>query len=130
MRHEIWGPRIIVKRDEESSIGRGCILYGAHFREGVSHIPRLICACAPLKCQIVYLTEGWRDIRDSRDLHETLCAFDATLEMPMGMRATESEYEQTAQRLRIALGPGYDVIPHGEGMGLHLHIEWDHRKEA
>ena len=123
-RHEAHGPRIIFKDDRDSSIGRGCILFAAHFRPEIMLIPRVCAAVAPKATQIVRVTEGWRDIRDTRDRHEDLCALDLTLEMPVG-RATKEEYARVVDSMRAFLGPDYDVIAHGEGFGHHIHCEWD-----
>jgi len=126
-RHEVHGPRIIVKDDRDSSVGRGCVLFAAHFRQGLSDIPRLAATCAPFSTQEVWLTEGWREIRPSRDMHKELCAFDITFRMPGGVRANKGEYDQAASRMRIFLGRDYDIVVHGSGANEHIHIEWDRK---
>ncbi len=125
MRHPVHGPRIIVKDDRDSTVGRGGVLFAALFRPEIAILPRLVAACAPMRAEVVRVTEGHRKIRETRDRHEDLCALDFTIEMPAGMRAIEPEYEQVADRMRIFLGPDYDIVVHGEGLGLHIHVEWD-----
>ena len=122
------GARIIFKRDSESSIGRGAVIYRAHFRPEVASILYWAAFHAPKELGgEMWVTEGWRDIRDSRDLHEESRAFD--------LDCTRIEASSHNIRFKIAqmwasllseeLGPDYQVILHGGEMSLHLHVELD-----
>ncbi len=121
------GPRIIVKADANSSIGRGCILYGAHFRPEMACIPYWVARTAPEELDEVVLTEGWRDVRDSRDLHEELRGIDVSLNglADGGGESKKSKAESWAARLRERLGSDYQVILHGDGLNYHMHCELD-----
>jgi len=122
------GPRVFVKRDEESSVGRGAILYGAHWRPEIAAI--VWAACVASKdvspgIKEVILTEGYRDIRDTRDLHEELRALDITFRLDHQLRPTLGEYARLRDRMKELLGPDYDVLAHGEDTQLHIHSEYD-----
>jgi hypothetical protein len=121
--------RVYVKRDEESSVGRGCVLYGAHFRPEISRIVWATCHAASEVSGAIrelWLTEGWRHIRETRDLHAEARALDMTFRMPAGLRPTEGEYRRIRERAAELLGPDYDVVCHASGTdALHLHIELD-----
>lgn len=119
------GPRIYIKRDEESSIARGCQMYAAHFRPEIAIIPRIATAVAPFTCEEVWLTEAHRKIRDTRDLHEELCAFDITYHLTDDFRPTKVEYGMAVDRMSIFLGPDYDILAHGVGDNLHIHCEYE-----
>lgn len=119
------GPRVYVKRDEESSIGRGCILHGAHFRPEIAKIVWAACRAAPLHTASITLTEGARDIRDTRDMHEELRALDLTFLMPGKRSPTVEEYEHLQSGMKSLLGHDYDVIAHGDGPNIHIHTELD-----
>ena len=123
MRH--LGPRIYVKRDEESSVGRGCELYGAHFRPEISKIVWAAANSAPGQAEEVWLTEGYRDIRESRDMHEELRAIDITFRLKHDMLTTLDEYRAVVARMKALLGPDYDIIVHGDGANRHIHAELD-----
>ena len=122
------GPRVIFKDDRDSSIGRGCRLYSNHF---VQHNMNIFVAAVGSfskrnNISVIRITEGWRDIRnDRRDLHEECRAFDFTAEEKDGNRLSFTQYELVAADIRIALGSDYDVIVHGNGSNLHIHIEYD-----
>lgn len=123
-----FGPRVYVKRDDESSIGRGCILYGAHFRPEMAIIVWAACAAARELVPAVdecWLTEGFRDIRDidaKMDRHEVLNALDITFRMQPGdFRPTDTDYHRIKVRMRELLGPDYDVLFHA----AHIHAELD-----
>lgn len=122
----VRGPRVIVKRDAESSIGRGAVLFGAHFQPKISAIVMNVCNIVrDMDCgDSVWITEGYRDIRDTRDLHEELLALDLTISNK-GVKITPALYDEVADRLAMRLGPDYDVVAHGEGPQLHIHAEWD-----
>jgi hypothetical protein len=119
------GPRILVKRDEESSVGRGAMLYGAHFRPEMAIIVWAAARSAPTRAHELHITEGYRSIRDARDLHEELRALDITFRLPHNMLPTKEEYDAIGQRMRLLLGPDHDVIVHGADSNRHVHCELD-----
>ena len=131
MKTDFLGPRFIVKRDSESSIGRGCILLTAHFRPEIACIPWAIGqAVMQLGYAIpeIWITEGFRPWDgDDRDLHPELRALDFTLVMEDGSRATESQYQNVASLAAETLGRDYQLPTHGEGWNLHIHAELDPR---
>lgn len=122
------GPRVIFKDDRDSSINRGCVIYLGMLR------PEIICMVAAAAetapsgmAEVMHVSEGHRSIRDSRDLHEELRAWDISAR---GMPAVDDrellwELDQWAQRIREKLGPAYTVVVHDTGSGLHIHIELD-----
>lgn len=120
------GPRIVIKDDRDSAIGRGCVLYAGHFRPELACIPYWAAHTAPDGVETVVISEGWRDIRESRDLHEELRALDLSLNViPGDFAARMAAGQKWAERLRVKLGPDYDVIVHGQGSNLHIHAELD-----
>lgn len=121
------GPRIIVKDDRDSSIGRGCEQYAWHYRPEMACIPRAAAASVPWFCTLVRLTEGYRDIRDTPDDHEDFNAFDITAEFENGDRISYSEYFEMAVRMKVFLGPDYGYKVHGERLGLHIHFRFKRR---
>ena len=123
------GPRVYVKRDEESSIGRGCILHGAHFRPEIAKIVWAACHAvtevAPAFDEL-WLTEGYRDVRSSRDLHEELRGLDITFRSAEGLRPMEGAYQAIAKHMEALLGPDYDIVCHAVGSDAsHGHAEYD-----
>jgi hypothetical protein len=120
------GPRIFLKRDHESSSGRGCELYAAHFAPHIALIAKAMADCAPGHVEMVCLTEGYRKIRETRDLHETLQALDCVGTDADGQRnVTPSEYRAWAARCAARTGNLYDWLAHDAGSGWHLHGEYD-----
>lgn len=119
--------RIIFKDDRDSQVGRGCVLYAGHFRPEVIAIVYCAALEAPeTKDGEIVVSEGYRDIRNSRDLHEELRAFDFSLNGVNGdhdFRAAVGV--QWADRTNRRLGPGYHTAVHGIGSNLHMHIELD-----
>lgn len=126
------GPRIIFKDDRDSSIGRGCVLYGAHFR------PEVICIVKAVVDTVseaypglagITFSEGHRHIRDTRDLHEECRALDFSRHSTHGDGSTvsfsESQLHQLAIGISERLGLDYFVLVHGEGANMHIHIELD-----
>lgn len=122
------GVRIIFKRDEESNVNRGAVLYRAHFRPELAIILYWAAFHAPEELgNEMWVTEAWRNIRDSRDLHEEMRAFD--------IDCTRIEAPDFKQKYDIArmwgiflqeeIGPDYQVILHGGQESLHLHVELD-----
>lgn len=122
-----FGPRIIVKDDRDSTIGRGCVTYAWHYRPEIAAIPRAAAASAPMGCALVRLTEGYRNIRDTADDHEDFNAFDITAESQGGMRVTRLQYDEMAYRMKLFLGPDYGYKVHGERLGLHIHFRYKRR---
>lgn len=121
MRH--MGPRVLVKTDEQSSVGRGGVLYGAHFRPEIALIV-WAATRAPHQFDEIHITEGFRDIRDGRDLHEECRALDLVA-YRFGKKLGKAEHELIARSMRAELGPDYDVVVHDAGSGIHIHTELD-----
>lgn len=119
------GPRIYFKRDEESSVGRGAILYAAHFVPEVSVMVWAVARSCTALIAEVWVTEAYRDIRDERDMHEECRALDFTFRTSSGARPGDDYYEDAAMEAAKLLGPDYDLICHGEGAGFHIHVEYD-----
>lgn len=123
------GLRVVVKTDAESAIGRGCVLYLGHLRPEIILMPREIGRAAQEyypQFTWMRLTEGHRDIRQTRDLHEELRAIDITLETDGGVRATESQLQAIATKASERLGPDYDLVVHAVGTdAIHIHAELD-----
>ena len=121
--------RIYVKRDEESSVGRGAVLSAAHFRPEMAAIIYEAARATELQfpeATELWITEGWRRIREARDLHRERRAFDFTVRTFGDERLTRDEYELVAYTMRNRLGPDVQVIVHGESTsGIHLHAELD-----
>lgn len=124
---DILGPRVIFKDDRDSSIGRGCQLFATHFVPVMMEMLRhCIQAFANNKAvAVVRVTEGWRSIRTSRDLHEDCRALDFTAELASGARVPIDVYASVAAQMRRWLGQDFDVIVHGQGSNLHIHVEYD-----
>lgn len=121
------GPRIIFKDDRDSAVHRGCVVYAAHLR------PEIICmveaaaqTAPPLKFNTLIVSEGHREIRDTRDLHEEARAWDISLNQvdckPDDLKAFALMWTEAIEEL---LGPSYDVVAHGKGLNYHIHIELD-----
>ena len=123
------GARIIFKRDSESKVGRGAVIYRAHFRPEMTKILYWAAFYAPEELQDneMWVTEGWRNIRSSRDLHEECRAFDidCTRIKAELFKDREDIARLWAMCLSEELGPDYEVILHGGRDGLHLHVELD-----
>ena len=122
------GVRIIFKRDSESSVGRGAVIYRAHLRPEMSVILYWAAYFAPLELgDEMWVTEGWRNIRNSRDLHKECRAFDLDC-MRIEARNYSAKYgiaQRWANLIAEELGPDYQVILHGGENALHLHVELD-----
>lgn len=121
------GPRIYWKRDEESSSGRGAQGYAAHYTPEMARIVWAVARSCDSFVAEVWITEAFRNIRDSRDLHEECRALDFTLRTASGSRPAEMVYRDVGDRVQAILGPDYDVVVHGEGANLHIHVEYDPR---
>ena len=120
------GPRIVFKDDRDSSVGRGCVLYAGNLRPEVLAIVLAAAQTAPpLKENTLVVSEGYRSVRDSRDLHKELRAFDISLNQIQDPGNIVITAEIWADNIRGELGPSYDVLAHGEGANFHLHIELD-----
>ncbi len=121
------GPRIHFKTDLQSSIGRGAVMRPGHFRPELSIIIWAAGVTADPMWTDIMVTEGDRPrIRAGRDLHPELRALDLGLNHISGdVSDRRKAGEAWAERIGDLLGPGYDLIVHGEGSNLHLHIELD-----
>lgn len=122
------GVRIIFKRDSESSVGRGAVIYRAHFRPEMANILYSAALTAPRELgEEMWVTEGFRSVRPTRDLHEECRAFDIDCTRISASSYT-SKYnisQNWANSIANELGPDYQIILHGGEKGLHLHIELD-----
>ncbi len=125
------GPRIIMKDDRDSSIGRGCVIYQGMLRPEIICMVAAAAETAPSGMEEMHVSEGWRSIRDSRDLHEELRAWDISARgMPEILYAAiddevQMQIENWATRIARKLGSAYTVVVHDTGSGLHIHIELD-----
>lgn len=123
--------RIIFKTDAESSIGRGAVMYRAHFQPRMAMLIEAMAQSVEdifPAAQVLRVTEGWRPQRQRgrRDLHTELRALDFTVEFPSGTRATSGEYARVTEQCRSLVGDAnYDFEVHGEGLNLHIHAEYD-----
>ena len=121
------GPRIIMKDDRDSNIGRGCVIYQGMLRPEIMCMVEAAAATAPDGMEEMHVSEGHRSIRDSRDLHEEMRAWDISAR---GVIAADEhrlarELDNWAKLIREKLGPAYTVVVHNSGSGLHIHIELD-----
>lgn len=139
------GPRIIFKDDRDSSIGRGAVLYSAHFTPAIAEFLFWAPLVAPKPWpEAIVVSEAWRPQRNpmALDLHERCQAFDLSLnpwrplltDSPSWARKVHSFGMQGALEMlgrdwATALGeqlsPLWDFECHGEGHNLHLHGELD-----
>lgn len=127
------GPRIVFKDDRDSSIGRGAIMFWSHFVSPMSDLLVAMAQTAPaLIDNTMVVSEGWRDIRTSRDLHEELRALDFPLNKLVGITVWGERQdaglmwvERARAVLRPDLRPGFQFEVHGSGEGIHVHAEWD-----
>ena len=121
------GPRILFKTDDQSSIGRGCVTYGGHFRREIAHILWVAARTADRSWESITVSEGWRpQDDDGRDLHPELRAFDFSLNHIDGDEDDRWRAgKEWVARMRILLGPDYQIQLHGKGRNLHIHVELD-----
>ena len=123
------GPRIIMKDDRDSSIGRGCVVYPGMLRPEIICMVEAAAEAAPADMEEMHVSEGWRNVRSTRDLHEELRAWDISARgMPAvshGPLTDEERLRSWADRIQKKLGPAYTVVVHDSGSGLHIHIELD-----
>lgn len=121
------GPRIVFKDDRDSAIGRGCILHRGSLRPEVMAIVIAAARTAPpLEGNVLIVSEGWRNIREQRDLHEELRAFDISVHNIIILSEPRRAHaELWAERMSEDLGGEYDVVLHGEGSNLHIHGEFE-----
>lgn len=126
------GPRVIFKDDRDSKIGRGCQLFAAHFVPVVMDLLRHGVQAFALDPTVrtIRVTEGWRAIRTSKDLHESCRALDFTAEAEGGQRISHAQYDSIAAQMARWLGQNYDVIAHGTGSNLHIHAEFDPKQKG
>ena len=122
------GPRVIFKDDRDSNIGRGCVIYQGMLRPEIICMVAAAAATAPAGMKEMHVSEGHRNIRDSRDLHEELRAWDISARGVDAQEGGELEWDivtEWAERIQAKLGPAYTVVVHDTGSGLHIHIELD-----
>lgn len=125
-------PRVLFKTDDESNIGRGCHLTGAHMRREMQAILYAFERTAPEELAYIKWTEGWRPPRaNRRDLHSENRAFDLSLNYPewtgRGHAVRKDAGIDWGNRASALLGPDYQIVIHGSGRNLHVHIELDPR---
>lgn len=127
------GPRLIIKADwvdGSEKKRRGCILTEGNTRPEVWAIVQSALRTAPVGMTEVIVSEGWRNIRTTLDLHERNGAFDISL------WGTSDDLEERrtigdawAARMRVDLiarqGFNYDVSCHGKDWNVHIHGEVD-----
>ncbi len=123
------GPRIIFKTDDQSSIGRGAVTYGGHFRPEMAKILWAVAKAARRwNWEEIIVSEGWRlQDDDGRDLHPELRAFDFVCHEIEGDEARRHSIYKGWRDATTTLLDDSDIqiIVHGEGDGLHMHIELD-----
>jgi hypothetical protein len=120
------GPRIIFKDDRDSGVGRGAHLHAGHFRPEMARVIYEAGRTAPHGVKAIVISEAWRSIRETRDLHKEGRAFDLSLNVVEGdFAARKASGDDWGNRLRMKLGPDYDIKVHGSGANLHIHIELD-----
>jgi len=119
------GPRIILKDDRDSSIGRGCVVYQGMLRPEITCMVAAAAETAPEGMEEMHVSEGWRDVRSKRDLHEEQRAWDISARGLPPLDNSEEGLRRWADRIRAKLGPAYTVVVHDTGSGLHIHIELD-----
>lgn len=120
--------RIIFKDDRDSSIGRGAVLHAAHFRPEMAEVIYVMAHTAPHGTDHIVVSEGFREqTRESLDLHARRQAFDFSLNLWPGFSYAQRESigREWAARARALLGPDYDIVIHGSGLNLHVHVEFD-----
>jgi len=121
------GPRIIMKADRDSSIGRGCVIYRGMLRPESICMVAAAAETAPVGMDDMNVSEGWRGSRRTRDLHAEQRAWDISAR---GVPAQDDDHLQVlmnewAERIQTKLGDAYTVFVHDTGSGLHIHIELD-----
>jgi len=121
------GNRIIFKDDRDSSIGRGAVLRTEHILN--PRVMRIVEAAAdtlPKEADgILRITEGWRPPLHEGDLHSEFLAFDLGLHFISVLPRRVNVGSAWVARLKSKLGDDYDVVMHGEGSNLHIHVEYD-----
>ena len=111
-------------------VKNGVVFRNAHFLPHMTAIVHAALQTAPTtNDDCVWITEGWRDIRDSLDFHELCAAFDFRCKniVADSQEMREELADEWAEDMRIVLGDDYDVIAHGVGDSLHIHAEFDPR---
>lgn len=117
-----FGPRIVLKRDDASAIGRGAVLLAAHLRQ-----TRLLEALAIVAEEAPELADGTLEVtegfRPGTGLHPMCLAFDIGVHAVLA--GTELEraqiVERWRQRAQRRLGLDFDLLFEGD----HLHLEHD-----
>lgn len=105
----------------------GVVLCARHFRPEIVRILTAALREAPDGQEWVTVTEAWRYMRESRDLHNDFAAFDFSIrDIPATSESDQIDKAiRWAKRLRLSLGADYDVIFHDAGTGFHIHAEYD-----
>jgi len=111
-------------------IKEGVVLKDGHFLPHMTAIIHAAIETAPVTTDgCVWITEGYRRIRETLDMHEQVAAFDfrcRNLDSIDAAGKIEAGH-QWAARMQAALGDNYDVIAHGLGDAFHVHAEYDPR---
>ena len=129
-----WVPlkRLTVVQLPQLQFKAGVVLCAQHLRPEISKILTAALLEAPTDLEMVTVTEGWRYMRDSRDLHNSFDAFDFSIRDIPATSASE-QFEIAAKwtkRIRQHLGRDYDVVFHDAGTGWHIHVEFDPKGPA
>ena len=137
----------VLGRDEVSAVKTklpilkfkdGVVCKHGHFEPHITRIFQAALVTAPLMTDgTVWVTQAWRNIRESLDFHELVAAIDFRCKNIVVKTGADSEDSQRlnrgligqkwAERMSEILGPDYDCIAHGYGDNFHLHIEFDPR---
>lgn len=130
------GPRLVIKADwHDGEMGRrGCILTQGNTRPEVWAIVQAAMVTAPDGLTIVEVSEGYRSIRDTLDMHELNGAFDFSLRHVCAADGITDSMHNRARigvpwaarmqkYLRERWGPFYDVECHGAEWQIHIHGE-------
>jgi hypothetical protein len=92
----------------------------------MARIIHAACRCSAGQAETLWITEGFRNIRETRDLHEEGRAFDLVPKIG-GERVSDGALDRIAAGMRLMLDVDYDVIVHDVGSGAHIHAEYDPR---
>ena len=113
----------------------GCVLKHGHFQPHIAAIFMAALETAPImEDGSVWVTQCYRDIRDTLDFHELTAAVDFRCKsivvhdsQAAALLNREDLGRAWADRMSAKLGPSYDCIAHGSGANFHLHVEYDPR---
>lgn len=115
----------------------GVVVKHGHLQPHITAILAAALETAPItEDGAVWVTEMYRNIRTSIDMHELCSAIDFRCKNIL-INKPGSPDEQQQERVRLGglwaervsakLGPDYDCVAHGEGPAFHLHVEFDPR---